>query len=261
MSQDKSSTAAAAWIAKCLFDIIMPRHCVVCGRKLGIDEKYVCGECAADIPYSYNWDLSHNPMADRYNEMIQSEIEEYEPYAYAASLFLYDADNGYRHICHKLKYQGNLDEGRHFSRMLAERLSASPLYHDVDAVVPVPLHPWRRWKRGYNQAEIIAEEIASMLGASLYPTLLKRRRNTDTQTKLDIEGKKTNVAGAFIVNPSALKRLQPVQGCEATAPQHILIVDDVFTTGATVHACHKALRRHFPHPTRISTATLASVNL
>ncbi len=185
----------------------------------------------------------------------------YEPYARFASLFFYNSDNGYRHICHRLKYDGDIPEGRHYSRELGRRLASSRLFSDVDLVVPVPLHWTRRLKRGYNQADIIAREVAAVLGARHSANLLVRRRRTETQTVLSVEEKKRNVAGAFAVSRGALSRLLSGRvGVKELRPRHILIVDDVMTTGATISECHTALREVFPPGgVRISAATLACI--
>ena len=132
---------------------------------------------------------------------------------------------------------------------LADEMIASGFYSDIDAVVPVPLHWTRRWSRGYNQAEVIGKVIASALGVPLRADILKRLRRTRTQTKLSIEGKTANVRGAFGVR----------KGSDINGLSHILLVDDVFTTGATLHSCLLALREEKSFPIKISVATLACV--
>ena len=113
----------------------------------------------------------------------------------------------------------------------------------------MPLHWARRLKRGYNQAEILAGEIAQAIGKPLRIDILMRKRRTVTQTKLSVEAKTRNVAGAFSVRP----------GIKTTDLFHILLVDDVFTTGSTIYACFSALRETFPPPVRISVACLCFV--
>ena len=230
-------------------DLVLPRVCTVCGRPLLLQEKHICLGCLADLPETHFCTLSHNPMADKFNAVIAED--DYEPYAYAAALYYYSSDNGYCNISRALKYRRDFAAGRYFSGMLGRRLADSPLFADVDLVVPVPLHWTRRWKRGYNQAEIIALEVASALGAECRPRLLCRTRRTSTQTRLSGEEKRSNVRGAFAVRAVAAGEL---------APRHILLTDDVFTSGSTLAACHKALRGSFgPEGTRISVATLGFV--
>ena len=238
---------------KAAADMILPRRCVVCGRRLNTCESHLCLHCMADIPFTYFWKQKHNVMADRFNAVIQSGLEDLwgmgeqrsEGYAYAIALFLYDRDADYRHIPHQIKYHGNMRMGRHFGRMLGRRIKEAPWMGDVDVVVPVPLHWRRKWSRGYNQAEVLAEEVAAELNVPVCTGILRRVRHTGTQTKLDFEGKAVNVAGAFAASST-----------DTGGMKHILIVDDVFTSGSTLHACLLALRNVFPTDIRISIATL-----
>lgn len=240
------------WL-KAVSDIFLPRTCIVCGRKLLLHEEHLCLYCLADMPRTHFWSSDHNPMADRFNARIQEhDLVAGERYAYACALFFYRDSSPYRNILYDLKYKGNISVGRYFGWMLGRKLSSSRMFHDVDCIVPVPLHWRRRWKRGYNQAEVIASAIASGTGIPLHADLLRRIRHTGTQTKLATEDKRINVRGAFEVG----------SGLEAAADpgfSHILIVDDVFTTGSTLLACFVALRSVFPPSVRISVATLGFV--
>ena len=239
------------WIyVRAMMDMLLPRTCIVCGRKLNIHEKHLCLHCASDLPLTRFGLMSHNPMADKFNEAIQKGLENswrQEAYAFASALFFYKDESGYRHIPHQIKYQGNISAGRYFGRMLGRELLSAEWISDVDMIIPVPLHWKRRWSRGYNQAEIIAEGVASELGVAMCAEILKRVRRTRTQTKLEVTEKAANVAGAFKVV------------AEAPNLKHILLVDDVFTTGSTLHSCFLALREVYPHPVRISVATLGFV--
>lgn len=230
-------------------DLVMPRQCIVCGAELGMDERHICRRCFSDIPLARFAGMKRNPMSDRFNAGMDSD--EYEPYAYAAALFLYSRDNGYSHITQALKYHRNLSAGRAFSSLLASELSGSALFVDVDAVIPVPLHWMRRWTRGYNQAEIVAESVSAEFGCSCFPRMLQRNTNTASQTTLDAKAKEANVRNAFSVRKSY--RANP------PALRHILLVDDVFTSGSTMRACYSALREVYPCEVRISVATLGFV--
>ena len=215
-----------------------------------------------DMPLTYTWDREYHPIADRLNCNIQKDITGYEPYVRVASLFFYDEGNGYRHIRHRLKYKGDTGIGKRFGRELGSRLAVSPLFTGVDTIVPVPLHWKRLWSRGYNQAAIIGREVAASLGARFLPKMLVRRKNTISQTTLDDAGKHANARDAFRISAEWQPRCGRKSRYGRLHPsiRHILITDDVFTSGATTAACCKALREVFPSDVRISVATLAAVD-
>jgi ComF family protein len=265
-----------------LLDFFLPRRCVVCDAVLAPSETHLCENCWSDLPHTYYWLLRNNPMSDRLNAFIQDWLEakwsvstgtehdnsddrdmadvrndgheanvsRTERYAYAAALFFYRAESDYSKITRCIKYQGRVEVGLHFGMLLGDRLAESHLFSDVDAVVPVPLHWLRRWKRGYNQAEVIASGVARRLGVPMKNDILRRCRRTRTQTRLNIAEKRKNVTGAFDVSDKARSNEEL---------KHLLIVDDVFTTGSTLMACFTALRSVFPPGVRISVATLGFV--
>ena len=292
-----------------LGDLFMPRACLACGRRLGMRERHLCLSCAADVPYTRFWLAPHNPLADRFNAVLERHRgTEPMDYAYAAALLYYKG--AYRSIPRALKYQGDLAAGRHYGALLGRRLAAAPHFADIDLVIPVPLHWTRLRSRGYNQAEILARALSDAFRAAPAPPgaserwpvaaghdegvtpttvsstapstvipsltrnlpevrtdLLVRARRTRTQTRVSVDQKARNVASAFQVPErfslwarfvSTLKGDVPESPAAVLASaRHILLVDDTFTTGATLYACYAALR---PFTTaRISIATLAAV--
>ena len=284
-----------------LGDLFLPRECLACGRRLGVRERHLCLSCAADVPYTRFWLQPHNPLADRFNAVLERHRgTEPMDYAYAAALMYYKG--AYRAIPRALKYHGDLAAGRHFGALLGRRLAAAPHFADIDLVIPVPLHWTRRRARGYNQAAILAQSLVDAFRSARCPVaagsdapsvtpgvtgslpvcrtdLLVRARRTRTQTRLSVDQKARNVASAFLVPErfGFLSRLvrrsfdrlknRPTTPHSGLAPEspatvlasarHILLVDDTFTTGATLYACYAALRPFTA--ARISIATLAAV--
>ena len=230
-------------------DIIMPRECLVCGRQLARHERFLCLWCASDLPLTYYWEQPHNIMANKFNGVLEQFRGEGEhmAYSYAAALLFYHSENPYKRIPQAVKYHYNIAAGRFFASVLGEKLASAPQFADVDAVIPVPLHWLRRYRRGYNQAEVLAAAVASRLNVPMYPKALVRLRRTGTQTRLNATSRLGNVLGVFRVRrlPQSL--------------HHVLLIDDTFTTGATLAACTLALRTAAPD-LRVSVATLSVVD-
>ncbi len=232
-----------------LFDLCFPRICAVCGVPLNFHEQHFCLECFADLPLTYFWNMEETP-AER---VFWGRC----PVERVHSLFYY-TDN-YRKAVHHIKYGGNIPLGLYLGRMLGERVTQYPNVAQIDYIVPVPLHWGKKLKRGYNQAEIIAKGIQKGMQDSLpdntsrspevLPTLLRRKSYTTTQTAKDRISRWQNVKNAFEINSAS--KVRPPEG------SHILVCDDVLTTGATLEACASILVEQLG--CRVSIATLAYV--
>ena len=228
--------------ARGLRELFFTRECVVCGAVLNEDERFLCAHCLGDIPLTYFWDYSENAAMER----LGSVCRIYN----VAALFFYRHDSPYCDIVRQFKYCRRELLGRWAASLLGDYMAKGGLYGDVQAIVPVPLHWRKRWKRGFNQAEIIARGVAERLGSlPVAARLLRRRRYTSTQTRKSAVERAGNVSGAFAINLSEVERLR------AAGVKHILLVDDVLTTGSTLAECVRLLEPHFT----VSAATLGFV--
>ena len=223
-----------------LRDLFFPRKCMVCGRFQTTDEQDLCAACLEELPLTYQWDIVQNAAFERLARRFDVEA--------AAALFFFGAASDYRKIVYGLKYGGRRRLAVRMGYLLGSQLAGNREFRRCQAVVPVPLHPLRRWTRGYNQAEEIARGVAQAMGIPLEIRLLRRHRDTRTQPRLRGAAKAKNVRGAFSCDPRRAAELQ------ADGIRHLLLIDDVLTTGSTLAACAAPLSAA---GFRISCATLA----
>lgn len=216
--------------------LFFPRQCAACGNNLVKGERIVCLTCLHDLPFT-DFHLQHdNAIAKRFWGRV-------DVYA-ATSLLHFQKGNKVQQLVHELKYNGRDDVGVYLGEMLGKKLLGADDYKDVALVVPVPLHWRKQLKRGYNQSACFAEGIASAMGVQVSTELLQRARHTQTQTKKSREERWLNVKDVFV-----LKDPEKHQG------KHIILVDDVVTTGATLEACAQKLL--LIPGARVSIATIA----
>ena len=198
----------------------------------------ICTWCRADIPLTFFWSQTENPMRDRLWE-LQLPVER------ASAFFFFMTGSGFRDVIHDFKYRGGWRTAQQMGAWYGAEMAASALYGDVDVVVPIPLHIRKRLRRGYNQAEYLAEGIAAALGRPVDRRSVVRRIYNKSQTKNDRNKRWENVTGIFAIrNPETLRG------------KHILLVDDVLTTGATLVSCGQEILSRIPGA-RLSVATLA----
>ena len=217
--------------------LLFPRECAVCGDALAEGEEVVCTACRFRIPMTGFAKIADNPMRERLSTLT--------PVTQASALFYFVADSDWRRTIHDFKYRGRWSHARNLGVWYGHILHRSGNYDDVDLVVPVPLHIRKRLQRGYNQSDYIADGIASVLGIEADHHALVRRINNESQTRHSRNERWSNVEGIFEVSKP-----------ERLAGRHILLVDDVFTTGATIISCCDALRAACEN-IRISVAVLA----
>lgn len=213
-----------------LTELFFPRKCPVCGRRLEKSE-VICLYCMSTLPRTSFHLQADNALAYRFYGSIKVEQ--------AAGYFFYDKTSPYRNILYELKYKGNTRIGKEMGRQMATYISSSEkgFFKQIDAIIPVPLSKKRLHKRGYNQSECLAEGISQVTGIPVYTWALEREIDNPSQTnRNDFSERWKNVEGIFQATPQAI-RLQE---------KHLLLVDDVITTGATLIACGKAIKRACP---------------
>lgn len=203
-----------------LLDLLMPRPCLVCGLRLAPSEAFVCAACQSTLDYTYFWEHpSENPMAGLFLGLVPRQPR-------AAALFHYSPRSGESAIVKTLKYDNQPSLGRDLGRLAAQMMGPSGFFSDIDALVPVPLAWQRRLKRGYNQSLMIAQGVSAETGIPILNHLIRRIRNVRSQTSLSPDERLRNVEGIF-----RLRRPRQAEG------MHLLLIDDIVTTGATCQAC------------------------
>lgn len=207
-----------------LLDLFFPKVCVGCKNMLLHQEKILCVACLHDLPVT---NLHSNDSKAISNIFYGTVILEH-----ATALFYYPKQGVVRQLIHQLKYKDQVEISSYLGEWLGIELCESGYYKNIDVVVPVPLHKKRMRSRGYNQVEGFGKEIALSLNATYNATTLVRVKNTASQTVKDRLTRWKNVQTIFEV--SELKNLQG---------KHILLVDDVITTGATIKACVAELNK------------------
>ncbi|RHJ53979.1 ComF family protein [Bacteroides sp. AM10-21B] len=216
--------------------LFFSRQCAVCGTPLQEGEEAICLKCNMDLPRTDYHLRTDNPV----ERMFWGKL----PLERATSYFFYHKGSDFRRILHQLKYGGRKDLGETMGRFMAAELVASGFFRDVDVVVPVPLHPRKKRIRGYNQSECVAKGIAAVTDIPLDASSVVRNKHTETQTSKSAYERWENVDGIF-----------QLRCPERFVGKHILLVDDVLTTGATTTACADAFRD--VAGIRISILTLA----
>lgn len=217
--------------------LLFPPCCAVCGEPLARGERTVCTLCRTLAPLTGYWREADNPVWRRCRDLV--------PVHRASGFLFFVRGSGWRRLIHGFKYRGAWRTARELGAWYGACLRESGLYDDVDAVVPLPLHPLKRLRRGYNQSEYIAEGIASALGVGVERHAVIRRRNTASQALKPRRERARNVENAFAaVHPERLEG------------RHVLLVDDVMTTGSTLLSCAAEMLRAAPD-CRVSIAALA----
>jgi len=219
---------------KLLLDLLYPRRCLGCGVSAPETFRYICWDCWSDAaqveaPFC---DLCGDPVAGAVDHdfICYSCSAETPSFDGARSAARYDGVVG--EALRQLKYEKALWLAPDMAELLHNCLAAEYPGHTFDLIVPVPLHHVRRRERGYNQSAVLAHELGRHMGCPVRSGMLRRTRPTATQTNLTAKERLSNVVGAF-----------QHRRARQLADRRVLLVDDVMTTGATVNACAKTLKK------------------
>lgn len=215
--------------------LIYPRTCALCARYIGeYNAGILCDECLRSLPRTEQAALPQNGTEGALIGITNtpSAVRKTMHLDHAAAFLFYEKDHPIRDLIHRMKYADRPDIGFQLGRQAAMEFQYAGFFDGIDLIIPMPLHPKRFRERGYNQSAFIARGISEVIGIPVDTDHVLRVRNTPKQALQSGEGRKTNVADAFDV-------LYP----EQMYHKHILLVDDLITTGETSKACLKAMKR------------------
>ena len=206
-----------------LLDLISPRLCVVCGHRLTVTEEVICARCNFHLPRT---GFQHNAYENDMAKLFWGQI----PIERATAFFYYEAHAETANILYELKYKDHPEIGEIFGRMFATEIKSAGFFDGIDGIVPVPLAKKRQRQRGYNQSEEIAQGVSEITGLPIYNKVVKRISFKGSQTNKGRWDRQENVEHVF-----------DLIDAEAVSNKHLLLIDDVVTTGATCIACAKVL--------------------
>lgn len=206
-----------------LIGLILPHYCPVCGKRLYDNEQAICESCLKKLPRTMYHVWDDNPMVKEFWGKF--------PVEKAAAWFFYTHGSPYAHMIHLFKYHGRKKLAFELGRLMTAEIQPSGFFEGINCIVPVPLHKDKEKLRGYNQSEWISYGIAAATGIRVINDAVERTRPTMTQTKKSARERFKNMKGVFVAKDN-----------DALIGKHILLVDDVMTTSATLTACADALR-------------------
>ena len=218
-------------------DFFLPRFCASCNTKLIIEENFVCHQCLSKI---------HEIDGSQITVLYLRKFGETKIVSDFYVLYLFEKDKEVQRIIHQLKYNHKFLLGKYLGENLGYAISEAVNKWQIDMIVPVPLHHVKRAERGYNQSYYITKGLNKVLNIPVNQRIIKRKRFTQSQTKLDRKAREQNIKGAF-----ALRRNSLIVG------KNILLVDDVVTTGATVRECGRLLLRNGANKIFVAAVAIA----
>lgn len=223
------------WITD-FIHLFFPKVCYACGEALMDQEEIICTSCHFKLPRTG----FHMHQKNIISQIFWGRVNLHS----ATSFLFFNKGSNVQRLMHALKYQGHKDVGVFLGKLFGASLKESELFNSVDLVIPVPLHPKKHYARGFNQSEVIANGLGASLEITVSVNNLIRLSYTSTQTKKSRYARWKNVKDVF-----------QVKNTEEYAGKHLLVIDDVVTTGATMEACVTPLLQ-IPD-VKVSVATIA----
>ncbi|PQJ31541.1 amidophosphoribosyltransferase [Nonlabens arenilitoris] len=217
------------------FNLLYPELCVGCETVLTTGESLCCTSCRAHLPLTH----FHRTSDEKIRELFYARID----VQHVTSLFYYEKIGAVQQMIHQLKYRKREEISNFLGSWLGHELREDGLFNDVDIVIPVPVHPKRLKKRGYNQVSGFGKELAHFLNASYREDVLVKTKNTINQARLNQIQRSDETNSPYQIKGSIPRGT------------HVLIVDDVITTGTTIVLCARELLK-IPD-VKISIATMA----
>lgn len=219
-----------------LLFMVFPEVCNACGQPLHKHEKLICNYCKVKLPYTNFHTYTDNPI----EKIFWGRV----PIEKAGAYLYFQKGNRVQHLMHRFKYKGKKEIGELIGSLYGTELLQSNYFTDAEVIIPVPLHPAKLKKRGFNQSEYFAKGLSHALNIPCDSEILIRATASSTQTKKNRFERWQNVESIF-----------KIQDYQKLSNKHIILVDDVITTGATVEACTNTLMN--ASPKKISFLALA----
>lgn len=227
------------YLQKTTFDLLhffYPHTCAGCGEAIPSTTQSICVDCLIQLPETRFQHSANNPVERLFYGRLKLRA--------AMASYFFSKKQALRHIIHAFKYEQNREVCIQMGKLMGEHIKNSERLHPVDYLIPIPIHASRAKKRGYNQAMLLCEGIEQATGIPILANHVCRAKATDTQTRKGRSERWENVAGGFYI-----------EGENKLQQKHLLLIDDVITTGATLEACGSVIMK--AQPASLSIAALA----
>jgi ComF family protein len=208
-------------------DFIFPPVCFLCNQRLREDEERICNNCWSSF--------SHAEQSSPAFIELTSRFQHGEVVGGFTTCYIFEKEGKFQEAIHLLKYRNIKSVGVRLGNEIGRKIVNDTTIKDIDIIAPIPLHKLKQRERGYNQSEFLCKGVSEVTKIEFTPNLIVRGKYTESQTKLNLEERKLNVAEAFSLNPKYH---------DAIAGKTIFLIDDVITTGSTIEAAARVLKQN-----------------